>query len=105
VENVGDDGHCEVQVWTQRGSRKTPDIVHHLKPREGSHGGSDPAIVREFLKFVRDGIKTNTSPVAARNSVAVGVLGHKSMRSGCHPKSIPPLPRKLIQYFENGQKK
>ena len=105
VENIGDDGHCEVHVWTQRGPRKTPDIVHHLKPLEGSHGGSDPAIVREFLTFVRDGGKTNTSPIAARNSVAVGVLGHTSMRSGCSAQKIPPLPKDLIRYFENGQKR
>ncbi len=86
VENIGDDGNCEVHVWTQRGPRKTPDIIYKLKPLEGSHGGSDPAIVREFLRFVRDGIKTNTSPIAARNAVAVGVQGHKSMRSGFNAK-------------------
>ena len=105
VENVGDYGHCEVHVWTQRGQRETPDVVYKLKPLEGSHGGSDPAIVREFLRFVRDGIKTNTSPIAARNSVAVGVLGHKSMRSGCNAEKIPQLPKDLLKYFEGGQKR
>ncbi len=105
LENIGDSWQCEVHVWTQRGTRTAPDIVYHLKPQEGSHGGSDPAIVREFLKFVRDGIKTNTSPIAARNSVAVGVQGHKSMRSGSNAKLIPPIPKNLINYFENGQKK
>jgi predicted dehydrogenase len=105
VENIGDSGHCKVHVWTQRGPRDTPDMVHHLKPLEGSHGGSDPAIIREFMKFVRDGVKTNTSPVAARNSVAVGVLGHKSMRSGCNAEKIPQLPANLLKYFDNGQMK
>jgi predicted dehydrogenase len=105
VENVGDYGVCKVHVWTQRGSRENPDIVYNLKPLEGSHGGSDPAIVREFLRFVRDGIKTNTSPIAARNSVAVGVQGHKSMRSGCNAQKIPQLPKDLVKYFENGQKR
>lgn len=105
VENIGDYGHCKVHVWTQRGPRETPDIVYNLKPLEGSHGGSDPAIVREFLRFVRDGVKTNTSPIAARNSVAVGVQGHKSMRSGCNAQKIPQLPSDLLRYFENGQRK
>ena len=105
IENVGDYGVCEVHVWTQRGPRHTPDIVYKLKELSGSHGGSDPAIVREFINFVRHGIKTNTSPIAARNSVAVGVLGHKSMRSGCDSQRIPELPKELIKYFENGQKK
>ncbi|MEI8352725.1 MAG: Gfo/Idh/MocA family oxidoreductase, partial [bacterium] len=104
IENIGDSGDCAVHVWTQRTARATPDIIHHLKPVEGSHGGSDPAIINEFLRFVRDGIKTKTSPVAARNAVAVGVLGHQSMRAGCHALKIPPLPRDLIRYFENGQK-
>ena len=104
IENIGDSGHCAVHVWTQRTARATPDIIHHLNPVEGSHGGSDPAIINEFLRFVRDGIKTKTSPVAARNAVAVGVLGHQSMRAGCHALKIPLLPRDLIRYFENGQK-
>jgi len=105
IENIGDYGLCEVHVWTQRGPRATPDIVYKLKPLEGSHGGSDPAIVREFLRFVRDGVPTRTSPIAARNSVAVGVQGHKSMRSGCHAEKIPQLPKDLVKYFENGQKR
>lgn len=105
VENVGDYGHCEVHVWTKRGPRETPDIIYKLKPLEGSHGGSDPAIVTTFLDFVRYGIKTNTSPIAARNAVAVGVLGHKSMRTGCNLQKIPDIPKDLIKYFENGQKK
>jgi predicted dehydrogenase len=105
VENVGDYGNCEVQVWTQRGPRATPDIIYKLKPLEGSHGGSDPAIVGTFVNFVKHGVKTNTSPIAARNSVAAGVMGHESMRSGNIPKDIPELPDYLLEYFENGQKK
>lgn len=105
VENIGDHGCCEVQVWTQRGPRATPDIIYKLKPIEGSHGGADPAIVGEFLHFVRDGIKTHTSPIAARNAVAVGVQGHKSMRSGCNAMKIPSLPKDLLNYFEAGQKR
>ena len=103
VENIGDSGNCEVHVWTQRGPRATPDIIHKLKPVSGSHGGSDPDIVNTFLMFVRDGVKTKTSPVAARNAVAVGVLGHKSMRTGCCLQNIPPVSQSLLDYFEAGQ--
>ena len=105
VENIGDYGDCEVHVWTQRGPRATPDIIYKLKPLEGSHGGSDPAIVNTFIDFVKNNVKTNTSPVAARNSVAVGVLGHESMRNGNIPKDVPDLPQYLLDYFANGQKK
>jgi len=105
VENIGDYGKCDVNVWTQRGSRHEPDVVYHLKPVSGSHGGGDPRIVAEFIRFVREGGQTNTSPVAARNSVATGVLGAESMRSGSQPKEIPQLPKRLLDYFANGQKK
>ncbi|MCK4982815.1 MAG: Gfo/Idh/MocA family oxidoreductase [Victivallaceae bacterium] len=105
VENIGDYGNCEVHVWTQRGPRATPDIIYKLKPLEGSHGGSDPSIVTTFIDFVKNGVKTNTSPVAARNSVAAGVLGHESMRNGNVPKDIPELPQYLLDYFASGQQK
>ena len=105
VENVGDFGDCEVHVWTQRGPRKTPDIIYHLKPMSGSHGGSDPSTIQNFLDFVRHDAKTNANPLAARNSVATGVLGHYSMRHGNAPQAIPPLRQELVEYFENGQRK
>ena len=103
VENIGDSGNCEVHVWNRRGPRSTPDIIYKLKPVAGGHGGADDPIVHNFLDFVRFGARTNTSPVAARQSVAVGVLGHKSMRSGCNREDIPPLDPALIRYFENNQ--
>jgi hypothetical protein len=61
--------------------------------------------MENFVSFVRDGAKTNTSPIAARQSIAVGVLGHKSMRTGCNRQDIPPLPAEMIEYFENNQVK
>jgi len=105
IENIGDHGVSEIHVWTQRGPRSTPDIIYQLKEVAGSHGGSDPDIVDTFLKFVRDGVKVKTSPIAGRNSVAVGVLGHKSMREGGGLQTLPAIPKHLIEYFENGQVK
>jgi hypothetical protein len=54
---------------------------------------------------VRDGVVPNTSPLAARNAVAAGIMGHESMRNGNIPKDIPPIPAPLMEYFNNGQKK
>ncbi|MCP4102499.1 MAG: Gfo/Idh/MocA family oxidoreductase [Lentisphaerae bacterium] len=105
IENHGDHGKCEIHVWTKRGRRQEPDIVFNMKPVEGSHGGSDPNIVNAFVDFVTKDLTPNTSPIAARNSVAIGVCGHASMRSGCAPQEIPQLDPELIKYFENGQKK
>ncbi|MBE6390268.1 MAG: Gfo/Idh/MocA family oxidoreductase [Lentisphaerae bacterium] len=104
VENIGDSGKCEIHVWTKRGPRETPDMVWHLKPSTGTHGGADGPIVDNFLDFVANGVKTNVNPVAARNSVAAGVLGHYSMRNGNMPQDIPQLEPELLEYFANNQR-
>ncbi|MBE6393753.1 MAG: Gfo/Idh/MocA family oxidoreductase [Lentisphaerae bacterium] len=105
IENYGhNNGPCEIHVWTQRGPRETPDIVYHLKAASGFHGGADLPTLANFVDFVRFGAKTNTSPIAARQSVAVGYLGHKSMRTGCNRQDIPELPPEMIAYFENNQR-
>ena len=107
VENIGESNNCEVQVWTRRDSRLNPDVIYRIKPPlvDSTHSGADAPIVQNFLDFVRFGAKTNTSPIAARMAVATGVLGHVSMRTGNNRQDIPPLPKKLVEYFENGQKK
>jgi predicted dehydrogenase len=104
LENIGDYGKCKVVVYTERDGGD-PDIVYDLKPLSGSHGGADPRIVNEFLRFVRQGGKTNTSPIAARNSVAVGYLGTMSLRSGSGLKLVPPVDARLAAYFEKGQRR
>jgi predicted dehydrogenase len=110
VENIGDSGKCEVHLFAKRssggsGARQKPDIVYPMQGSHGGHGGADPRIVSEFLNFLQKGIKTNTSPIAARYSVAAGVMGTKSLREGSCLKQVPPVDEDLIEYFENGQKK
>ena len=105
IENISDSGDAHIHVWTSRGSRQSPDIIYHVKPVEGSHGGADPVTVQNFLDFVRFDAKTNTVPIAARNAVAAGVLGHYSMRNGNMPQEVPPIPEELVRYFLNNQKR
>ena len=104
VENIGDSGKCQIHVWTRRGRRNEPDIIHQLKPVTGTHGGADDPIVDNFLDFVANGALTNANPVAARNSVAAGVLGHYSMRNGNIPQDIPELEPEILEYFANNQR-
>ncbi len=104
LENIGDGGDCEIHVWNQRGNRSNPDVIYKLKSLQGTHGGSDPLIIKAFIDFVKDGIVPNTSPIAARNAVATGIMGHESMRNGNIPQNIPQLPEHIINYFNNGQK-
>ena len=69
----------------------------------GSHGGADPVLLGEFLRFVRDGGATETSPIAARQAVAVGVLAAESLRSDQGARTVPALATDLIRYFDDGQ--
>jgi predicted dehydrogenase len=105
IENRGDVGRCRVEVTNVRyDGFEDPDIIHQLKPAEGGHGGGDPRIVEEFLAFLRGDVDvTNTSPVAARNAVAVGVKGAESIRNGNAPYDIPPLAPGVREYFDGGQ--
>ena len=58
----------------------------------GSHGGADPLIVEEFLRYVREGGETTATPEAARMAVAAGYQATMSLRDGGKPLDIPPLP-------------
>ena len=105
VENMGEAGECEIHVWNRRGSRQNPDIIYKLHEMTGSHGGSDPLMIQAFLDFLRYGKRPNTNPIASRNAVAAGVMGHYSMRNGNMPMDIPELDKEIIEYFENNQVK
>jgi hypothetical protein len=109
VENIGDSGKCEVHLFAKRssdgsGARQNPDTIYPMEKVEGFHGGADPRIIAEFLDFLQKGIKTNTSPIAARYSVAAGVMGTKSLREGSCLKQVAPVNEDIIEYFESGQK-
>ena len=103
VENMGAFGGRKVVAYTKRDHDKGPDIVYDIEKVKGSHGGADPGIVDEFLRFVREGVPTNTSPVAARYSVATGVMATESIRTDNGLRAIPELDKDLVDYFEGGQ--
>lgn len=108
MENFGDtvgDPSGTIKVWNQHrsGYREDADLSITIRADEGSHGGADAAIVSEFLRFVRAGGATDTSPVAARDAVAAGVAATRSLRSGSVPVDITALPTDLVDYFARGQ--
>ncbi len=105
LENIGDSGRCRIEVHTTRQSgMKEADQIHQLFPLEGSHGGSDPLIIKSFIDFIRDDVQPNTNPVAAREAVAAGLAATESLRENNIPKQIPELDPKLVSYYNNGQK-
>lgn len=103
IENLGDgigEDSC-VRLWNVRrdGYSAKGDETFPLSHETGGHGGGDPSIVAEFLRYVREGGEIKTSPVAARYSVATGCMATESLRNGSAPYPVPPLDEDLLAYF------
>ncbi|OFI36574.1 oxidoreductase [Arthrobacter sp. SW1] len=104
IENFGDGPGERIGVWTTRTlGYAEPEEVITIQDGEGGHGGADPRLIAEFLRFAADGGPTQTSPVAARQAVAAGVLAAESLRSDGGAREVPELPAALLEYFEDGQ--
>ena len=107
LENFGDGPGGVVRVWNSRrsGYRERADAEYPVPEVEedAEHGGADPLIIDEFLRFVRQGGPTDTSPVAARMAVAAGFGATRSLREGGAVQEIPALDAELAAYFERGQ--
>jgi predicted dehydrogenase len=106
LENFGDGSGAVVKVWNRRqaGYAADADAEHVLPATTETHAGADRPLMAEFLRFARDGGPTDTSPVAARMSVAAGVQATASLRAGGEPHDVPPLDPGLVAYFERGQR-
>ncbi|TCN44553.1 putative dehydrogenase [Kribbella orskensis] len=105
LENFGDGPGDTVKVWNSRrsGYREDADQVVEIPAAEGGHAGADPRLVAEFVRFVRDGGATLTSPVAARAAVAAGYAATTSLRANGTPIDVPALDPALVEYFDRGQ--
>ena len=96
MENLDDGSRVIVKTrnlskrWTNYADRS-----YEVKPAMGGHGGADPVICRDFVDMVLDGTRPIATPLAGRMSVAAGVAGTESIRSGSMPVDVPPLPGDL----------
>ena len=79
------------------------DAETEIEGTPEGHGGADAVMVAEFLRFVRTGEPTETSPVAAREAVAAGVVATASLRADGSTRDVPELDPALVAYFEGGQ--
>lgn len=105
LENFGDDAGGTVKVWNHRsGYDEAGDASYPIPAGDGRHSGADTPIVSEFLRFVRDGGTTDTSPVAARAAVAAGVAATVSLRNGSAPQRVPDLDPALLDYYARHQR-
>lgn len=105
VENYGDGPGELIKVWTSRHTHSLPepDEVITIAGDDDGHGGADPALIAEFLRFAETGGVTETSPVAAREAVAAAVLATDSLRSDGGARQVPALPAEWLAYFAAGQ--
>lgn len=86
----------ENKVWvkTRRSNtwRSLSDRTYELKKSEGSHGGADPNICKDFIDLIIDNKAPLVTPVAGRMSVAAGCAAAESMRSGGRMVEVAALP-------------
>ncbi len=106
LENFGDHGeNAVVRVWNSGRRDYDPegDLRIPVTAGVGGHGGADEALIGEFVRFAVEGGATDTSPVAARDSIAAGVHATASLREGSVPRQVPPVDPDLAAYFAAGQ--
>ena len=105
IENFGNSAGSEVRLWNKRHQDSAPADDVFIVPSlpESGHGGADGLLIAEFLRFVREGGATQTSPIAAREAVAAGVRATESLRGDGASLPIPPLDPELVAYFDRGQ--
>jgi predicted dehydrogenase len=102
IENFGDNpGECVVRLWNRKKYYNPHgDAQYEIPEATGGHGGADPRIVDEFIRYVRDGGKVTTSPIAARYAVAAGCMATESLRHGGVPMDVPRLPEEIVAHFD-----
>lgn len=104
IENLGDEQGAHIAIWDRRHlGYAEPDELIEIVGGEGGHGGADPLLIDEFLRFASQGGQTQTSPIAARMAVATGYTAAHSLRNGGSASTVPGLANDLIAYFNNGQ--
>ena len=92
MENSSADGKVWVKTRRSGTWRDYADRTYEIKKAEGTHGGADPVICRDFVNMVLDGKEPVATPLAGRMSVAAGCAGAESMRNGGRPVDVPPPP-------------
>jgi predicted dehydrogenase len=95
IENCGDysdgDHLATIRLWNRRcGYQEEGLETFKIPSTAGTHGGSDPVIVEDFIHYLRTGIYRGATPLDARMSVAAGIYATSSLRANGIPHDIPP---------------
>jgi predicted dehydrogenase len=105
MENFGDAAGATIKFWNKRhdGYAADADGLLSVPTADGDHGGADPLLVAEFVRFALEGGPLSTSPVAAREAVAAAVAATTSLRTDGSAVDVPPLPTVIAEYFATVQ--
>lgn len=95
LENSEPEGKVWVKLRNRFGEKSLADRTYEVKKAEGTHGGADPVICRDFIDMIVDGKEPVAHPIAGRMSVAVGVAAAQSLRNGGKSVDVAPLPENL----------
>jgi len=101
LENFGNgEPGTHLRLWNRRSNyHAAGDVTYRIPVGRGTHGGADPKIMEEFLRYARDGGETAISPLAARESVATGCQATASLRRGGVPLKVPTVAPALQRHF------
>jgi len=102
LENFGNgEAGTLIRLWNKRTNYNARgDASYRIPVAKGSHAGADPLIMAEFLRYARDGGQTQTSPLAARESVAAACMATKSLRSGGKALKVPAPDAAVARWFK-----
>jgi len=96
IENCNDyslpEAEAIIRIWDRRVTyieNGTESIS--LPTIHGDHGGADPLIVKDFLRYLKTGKREGALPLDARQAVAAGVMATRSLRNGNMPFDLPPV--------------
>ncbi|GGG04762.1 Gfo/Idh/MocA family protein [Paenibacillus aceti] len=92
MENSEPENKVYVKTRRSNNTRELADRVYHIKEADGSHGGADPNICRDFIDMILDGKEPVATPIAGRMSVAVGCAATESIRAGGKVVRVSPAP-------------
>lgn len=104
VENFGDGEGGVIRVWNQRTFYNPDgDVQYPIVGDARGHDDADQLTVNEFVRFVREGAVTDTSPLGAWHAVAAGIAATDSLRNGSNARKIDFPAEHIQQYFADNQ--
>ena len=95
MENHEPSMKIRIKIRDMKSVSDPPEKIYNIEPVEGSHGGADPVICRDFVDMILTGRRPIASPIAGRMSVAVGYCATESLRAGGKVVQVPGLPDRL----------